>query len=132
MPEWVTALVALLTGGGLVALLRTLLLRRAEQRKLSADAEAVEVRTRVEAETSEFGRIEKLLDRYERRHAELERRLEEAEKQLALLREEVAELRPKAKLVPLLEEEVRRLRDELVRLQKELEGLSPARARVAP
>lgn len=125
MPEWVTAVVALLTGGGLVALLRTLLLRHAEQRKLTADAEAVEVRSRVEAETSEFGRIDKLLDRYERRHAELEKRLEEAEKLLAQLREEIAELRPRAKLVPVLEEEVRKLRDELARLQKELEEMKP-------
>lgn len=125
MPEWGTALIALVTGGGLVALLRTLLLRRAEQRKLIADAQAVEVRTRVEAETSEFSRVNELLDRYERRHAELERRLEEAERQLAALREEIAELRPRAKMVPILEEEIRKLRDELSRLEKELEELKP-------
>lgn len=125
MPEWGTTLIALLTGGGLVALLRTLLLRRAEQRKLTADAQAIEIRSRVEAQTSEFSRVNELLDRYERRHAELEKRLEEAERQLAALREEIAELRPRAKLVPILEEEVRKLRDELSRLEKELEELKP-------
>lgn len=122
--NWFALAVAALGGGGLAALARTFLFRRPEARKLSADAEATEIRAKVEAETSEFGRVNALLDRYERRALELEKRLDDAERQLAALREEIAELRPKAKMVPALEEEIRELRAEVLRLREEMAAIA--------
>lgn len=129
MPEWLGAVLALLTGGGLVAVLRTLLLRRAEHRKISAEAEAIETQSRIATETSEFSRINDLLDRYERRYAELEARQAELEKQIAALREELAELRPKARRVAELEAHVLALNAEMEHLRGELEKLASLRPR---
>jgi predicted RNase H-like nuclease (RuvC/YqgF family) len=118
--QWLALAIAAVSGGGLVALLRVLLFRHPEARKMSADAEVQETKARIEAETSEFGRVNALLDRYERRALELEKRLDDAERQLAALREEIAELRPKAKMVPGLEEEIKELRAEVLRLRDEI------------
>lgn len=122
--QWLALAVAAVGGGGLVALLRVWLFRRPEARKMSAEAEVQETKARIEAETSEFGRVNALLDRYERRALELEKRLDDAERQLAALREEIAELRPKAKMVPALEEEIRELRAEVLRLREEMAAIA--------
>lgn len=112
-PGWVTVLVSVVAGGGLatlLALLRTFMFRRPEARKMIADAAVLETQVLTAKDTSEFGRVSQLLDRYEKRQATLEARLDAAETQLAALREEVAELRPRAKYAVLLEEEVKELR----------------------
>lgn len=124
---WLAVVLAVLSGSGLVALTRLILFRRAEERRLGADAHVLEIKARIDEETSEFGRVNLLLDRYERRQAELEKRQAELEKELAALREEVAELRPKARRVAELEEELRKLREELRLLREELNNLRKIR-----